>query len=84
MEENGNIQIDGLVEQRKDLEVLLMSNPDMEKAQVSAKPAHEVAGSVETEAGFPLVTSSRTAVTPPCRRQRATYRNSLTNLLNKN
>lgn len=31
MVENGNIQIDGLVQQRQELEGLLMSNPDMEK-----------------------------------------------------
>ena len=31
MAENGNIQIDGLVQQRQELESLLMSNPDMEK-----------------------------------------------------
>lgn len=31
MAENGNIQIDGLVQQRQELESLLMSNPAMEK-----------------------------------------------------
>ena len=31
MAENGNIQIDGLVQQRQELENLLMSNPNMEK-----------------------------------------------------
>ena len=31
MAENGNIQVDGLVQQRQELENLLMSNPNMEK-----------------------------------------------------